>query len=228
MTQKPKNHFPQYEQRWIFWTLILVGGFFGGYTFSVRGGAFCNAQTANIVLFSLSLGTGDWKQALYLIIPISAYFLGSVLSEFLNKKLSHNRHLQWSAALIGIETVVIILLGLLPKSAPDQICQVALNFICSMQFNTFRNNEGTPMATTFVTNHIRETGSNLVKAVLDKDQTAAMRWKLHASMIGLFILGGLFASVLCRFLDVKAIFGAVPLLLYVFIRLLIKLPSQST
>ena len=227
MQTNSHNSFPQQERHWIFWALIFVGGFFGAYTFSVRGGVFCNAQTANIALFAMSLGTADWAHAAYLLLPIFAYFSGAVLSEFLGRKLSKNKHFQWSVAFVFLEIAAVVFLGLLPKSAPDQICQVCLNFICSMQFNTFRKNEGTPMATTFVTNHIRETGSNLVRSLCDKDRHAACVWKLHASMIGMFMLGGVISSIFCKYWDVRAIFAVVPVLLYVLIRLVVKNPSQN-
>lgn len=111
---------------------------------------------------------------LYLLVPISAYLLGAIVSEILAKWIKKLNVIRWDTLLVGIEIPVVILLGALPKEAPDQICQVALNFICSMQFNTFRQNEGIPMATTFVTNHIRQTGSNLVKAIRDKDVKAKL------------------------------------------------------
>ena len=227
MNSGKQNHYSQYEQHWIFWAMILVGGFFGAYTFSVRGGVFCNAQTANVTLLAMSLGTGDWLHALYLLLPISSYFSGAILSEYMNRRLSNNKRMQWGTTFVAFEILAVIVLGALPRSAPDQICQVALNFICSMQFNTFRKNEGTPMATIFVTNHIRETGSNLVKAIMDKDDDARRICKSHAAMIGMFILGGLISTILCRFLDVRAIWGAVPVLLYILIRLVRKTTSQD-
>ena len=228
MRSRTNNNFPLHEQRWIFWAMIFVGGFFGAYTFSVRGGVFCNAQTANVVLFTMSLGTGNWQKALYLLLPMSAYLSGAALSEFLTHRLSKNRYIQWSAALIGFEILTVLFLGLLPKSAPDQICQVALNFICSMQFHAFHDNEGTPMATIFVTNHIKETGSNFVKAIVDKDAHARATWKAHAAMIGLFMLGCLTSTVLCTYFDVRAIFGTLPVLLYVLIRLIVKTSSHTS
>ncbi|MGI6117854.1 MAG: YoaK family protein [Bilifractor sp.] len=214
-----KDFFLECEKHWVFWSLILVGGFYGAYTYSVRGGIFCNAQTANVVLFSMAIGTHDWGRALYLIIPISAYFFGAVVSETLAKKVKQFRRFRWDTILVGFEIPMCIFLGALPKSAPDQICQVCLNFICSMQFNTFRQNEGIPMATTFVTNHIRQTGSNLVKAIRDHDNKASLRWKMHFSMIILFFVGGVISTLLCRTFGVRAIWGAVPFLLFTFIRL---------
>ncbi|MDD7049165.1 MAG: YoaK family protein, partial [Lachnospiraceae bacterium] len=82
-----REFFLECEKHWVFWSLILVGGFYGAYTFMARGGVFCNAQTANIVLLSMAIGSRDWEKALYLLIPISAYFMGAILSEFLAKKV---------------------------------------------------------------------------------------------------------------------------------------------
>lgn len=217
--REERNFFLECEKHWVFWLLIAVGGFYGGYTFCVRGGVFCNAQTANVVLLGMEIGRAHWNRALYYLVPISAYFAGAILSEILGKKVKKRHVFRWDTILVGIEIPVCVFLGLLPKSAPDQICQVTLNFICSAQFNTFRQNEGIPMATTFVTNHIRQSGSNLVKAIRDGDKTASLRWKMHLSMLVFFLGGAILSTVLCTRFDVRAIFGAVPILAYTFVRL---------
>ena len=221
MEKRESSIFLENERHWVFLLLVLVGGYFGAYTYSVRGGIFCNAQTANIVLLAMAIGIFAWKRVLYLLIPISAYFLGAMLSEVMNMKISSRHKIKWNTVLIIIEILAVIILGLLPEKAPDQICQVTLNFICSMQFATFRKDEGVPMATTFVTNHIRETGSNLVKFMIDKDDKSKMKWKMHGSMIVMFIVGGIASTLLCSYLNVRAIWGVLPILLFILIKLLI-------
>lgn len=216
-----KKFFLECEKHWVFWALIMIGGIYGAYTYTLRGGVFCNAQTANVVLLSMAIGTRDWAQALYLCVPISSYFLGTILSEIFAKKIKKFQILRWDTILIGIDIFVILGLGFLPKSAPDQICQVTLNFLCAMQFNTFRQNEGMPMATTFVTNHIRQTASNLVKAIRDKDSAAAYRFRMHGAMLLFFLLGGTYSAVLCSFVGLYAIWGAIPILIFMFIKLAI-------
>ena len=52
------------EKEWVFDTLIFVAGFYGAFTYSIRGGVFCNAQTANFVLFAMEIGKGCFKQAM--------------------------------------------------------------------------------------------------------------------------------------------------------------------
>ena len=219
--KQKKDFFLECEKHWVYWLLIAVGGFYGAYTYCVRGGVFCNAQTANVVLLAMAIGQGSWKRALYLLIPISAYILGAFISEIIPKEIKKLHFLRWDTILVGIEILVVIFLGALPASAPDQICQVALNFICSMQFNTFRQSEGEPMSTTFVTNHIRQFGSSLSHAVFERDKKAALRWKLHAVMIIFFLAGGIVSTLICSFTGVRAIWGSLPLLLIIFIKLVI-------
>ena len=212
--------FLECEKKRTFWLMIMVAGWYGSYTFVERGGVFCNAQTANVVLFGMAIGQRDWPKALYLMVPIGAYFLGAMFSEVLGKSIKRLGILRWDTVLVGIEIVACILLGLLPAKAPDQICQVALNFLCSMQFNTFRQAEGTPAATTFVTNHIRQVGSNLVKLIRPHENEAAKnRVILHGSLLLCFLAGAILCAFLCEYFGYYTIWGAGIILLIVFVRL---------
>ena len=102
------------EKRHVFFLLMFVGGFLGAFTYSIRGGIFCNAQTANFVLMSMALGNQEWSKALYYIIPMSAYLGGTILSEALPSPIKKREIIRWDTLLIGIEMIVIFFLGLLP------------------------------------------------------------------------------------------------------------------
>ena len=150
-------HYLTCERNWVYFTLIAVAGFWGAYTYLLRGNVFCNAQTGNVVLMGLALGSAEWAKAGYYLVPISAYILGAFVSE-----------------LMLIEMIAVLGLGFLPETAPVQICQVVINFVASMQYNTFRQAEGVPVATTFATNHIRQIGVGLAKELRHRhsaDQT---------------------------------------------------------
>ena len=176
------------ERRWVYWLLILVAGWYGAYTFALRGGVFCNAQTANVVLFAMALGNGKRLSAAYLLLPISAYLMGSFISEWLGKTVKRLNLLRWDTLLVALEIVMVVLLAFMPASWPDQICQVALNFICSMQFNTFRQVKGTAAATTFVTNHIRQVGSSFAKYLRKHDPQNAKKIKTHTISLNCVVL----------------------------------------
>lgn len=206
------------EKRHVFLILMGVAGFLGAFTYNIRGGIFCNAQTANFVLFAMALGHAQWGQALYYLIPMTAYLSGSMLSEALPNRIKRF-HIRWDTLFILIEMIVLIFLALLPESAPVQISQVAINFICSMQYNTFRQARGIPMATTFCTNHWRQVGIALTRAIRHKDPSYLNRMFQHLSMLTVFVIGGVISTVLCTFFLGKALFAALIPLTIVFIDL---------
>lgn len=217
---KKKEELLECEKLWVFAVMIAVGGFFGAYTYILKGGVFCNAQTANFVLMAVQIGTGNFKKALYYLLPASAYLFGTVISEFLPKKVNRLKVMRWDTAFVAFEMLWVLALGFVPDDAPPQICQVAVNFIASMQFNTFRQAKNMPMATTFCTNHVRQVGVYLVRYIRKGSREARNRMFSHLLMIASFIAGGISAAFLSKFLGGKTIWCAEILLAVVFFALL--------
>jgi uncharacterized membrane protein YoaK (UPF0700 family) len=214
-SEPEENEYLECERWWIFAFMMMVGGYFGAFTYSIRGGVFCNAQTANFVLFAMALGNGNWLHASYFLIPMSAYLMGAVISESVAFRIKKYQTIRWDTLFIGIEMLVVFLLGLLPETAPYQITQVVINLICSMQYNTFRQAQGVPMATTFCTNHLRQVGIALCKTLRHRGEGREeypRRALEHLGMLFLFVVGGICATVLCKIFLGKAIwFALIPL-----------------
>lgn len=221
-TKKENNAFLlECERWWIFALMICVAGFYGGYTYSCRGGIFCNAQTANFVLFGMALGVADWSKALYYLIPMASYLGGTIISELLPKPLKKRSHIRWDTFFVCFEMIVILIIGFIPTEAPVQICQIIINFICAMQYNTFRNAENIPASTTFCSAHTRSMGVYFVKWLKHKaERNYLKRSAFHAGMIFSFIIGAVLASFLCNYFETRAIWFAEILLAAVFIDLL--------
>lgn len=210
-------------EKWsVFAILMFVAGFYGAYTYTIRGGVFCNAQTANFVLFAMEIGKGSLKGALYYILPMSAYLIGTIISEAIAGPVRKFSVLRWDTVLIFIEILAVIFLGLLPETAPHQIAQVTINFICSMQYNTFRQAQKIPMATTFCTNHIRQVGIAIVKAVKHRDENKPFVTRIfrHTGMLAVFVLGAIISAYLSTKFLGKAIWAALIPLGIVFVDLL--------
>jgi len=202
-----ENEFLECERWIVFILMMFVGGYFGAFTYSIRGGVFCNAQTGNVVLLAMAIGNGKWFHALYFIIPITAYCLGAFVSEILPNQIKKIHLIRWDTMLVIIEIVVVIFLGFLPENTPVQITQVLINFTCSMQYNTFRQAEGIPMATTFCTNHIRQVGVAASKSIQHPKERMFYIKKMwiHIGMLTAFLMGGVLSAFLCRLLLGKAI-----------------------
>ncbi len=208
------------EKLRVFMLMIAVGGFLGAYTFVLKGGVFCNAQTANFVMLAVQIGEFNWSRALYFFIPISAYLLGAVLSEFLPKHVNNLELLRWETFFVAFEMICVFLMGFVPDDAPPQICQIAINFIASMQFNTFRQAKKVNMATTFCTNHLRQFGVNLVKWLRKRDRSSKEKIFMHFLMLVCFVAGGILSTFLCLHFKGRAIWFSEIILLIVFIDLL--------
>jgi uncharacterized membrane protein YoaK (UPF0700 family) len=205
--ESAEEEYLECEKWWIFALMMLVGGYFGAFTYSIRGGAFCNAQTANFVLFAMALGDGNWKHASYYLIPMSAYFLGAFISESVAYRIKKFRLIRWDTLFVGIEMLIVIFLGALPEAAPYQITQVLINLICSMQYNTFRQAQGVPMATTFCTNHLRQVGIALCKTLRHRGEGRGYHRRVleHFGMLCVFVSGGVCATLLCKMFLGKAL-----------------------
>ncbi len=207
------------ERRGVFILLMLSAGMMGAYTYNLRGGVFCNAQTANIVLMSMAFGKGNFRAGIYYLIPITAYLGGAFVSEILPNPIKRLGLLRWDTCLIGFEIAVLFLIGWLPFSVSDRVVQVMINFICSMQYNTFRQAEGIPMATTFCTNHVRQLGISAANYVKHRETASLKRGGAHLVMIAAFFTGGAVLTALCGVLQEKAIWLAIPPLLADFLLL---------
>lgn len=208
------------EQKTIYALLMASAGMMGAYTYLLRGGVFCNAQTANVVVMAISFGKGDWLGGLYFLIPISAYLLGAFVSEILPSPVRKLGFLRFDTCLIIFETVVLLIIGFIPLSVPHQVVQVIVNFIASMQYNTFRQAEGIPMATTFCTNHIRQIGVGLAKAVGKKDGVAMRRGLIHAGMVSAFFSGAAVLTFLCPLLEERAVWAVLLPMGFVLVKLI--------
>ena len=210
--QTDKLQYLACEHRSVFLLLMINSGMMGAYTFNLRGGVFCNAQTANVVMMAVALGSGDLKGGLYYLIPITAYAFGAFISEILPSPIKRLGVFRWDTCLIAIEMLVLLIIGFLPLTLPHQIVQITVNFIASMQYNTFRQAEGVPMATTFCTNHVRQVGIALAKIVKDKNYEQKNKALLHIKMVTGFMLGGMVLTIFCKYFMEKAIWIAlVPL-----------------
>ena len=196
------------ERRSVFALLTLSAGMMGAYTFNLRGGVFCNAQTANVVLMAIAFGSGAWGQGCYYLIPITAYLVGAFLSEILPSPVRRFGFLRWDTYLVAFEFLALFSIGFIPLGWPHQLVQVLVNFIASMQYNTFRQAEGIPMATTFCTNHVRQVGVALARIIRQKDQAAVRRGLAHLVMLLCFFGGGAVLTPFCSLWGEKAIWLA--------------------
>ena len=210
-----KTEILECEKTWVFCVLMLVAGFYGCYTLG-RFGVFCNAQTGNFVCLALYLGKQNWIMALNYLLPTAAYFLGAIIPEIFASKIKKLNIIRWDTFVIFFEIVIVVILSFLPNDIDIHITMVVINFICSIQFTTFRKANGRIMATTFCTAHWREVGVSFVKFLKHKNNEDKTKFFAHFMMILSFIAGGIISSLLMTLLqnsneEKTLLFAVIPL-----------------
>ena len=211
-----KEEFAPNERLWLFCMLMLVAGFFGGFTFSLRGRVFVNAQTGNLVLLSLGFATWDTALIKNALATFLAYFCGIITAELISKKINKTSFLIWERILLIFSIIVTICLGFIPEAAPYEFTNFPIAFTAAMQFNTFEKAQGMGMATPFCTNHVKQASANFVRFLRTRDDNKLRISLSHLSMILSFIIGATLSIFLGRFLFGKAIWLSTIFLIITF------------
>lgn len=189
------EHTPIHETFGVALLLSMVGGFLEAYTFLLRGGVFCNAQTGNLVLTTLSVVQGNFARMLDSLVPIIAFCLGSALAAAMRARLSGSRMIAWEHILLIIEIVLLFLVGFLPLGPADPLANITVSFICSMQFSTFRQTDGLPYANTFCTNNLRLATESIYLYATKKEPSAKRSCKRYIGIILAFCTGTIIGAV---------------------------------
>lgn len=176
--------------------LALVGGFLDIYTYLLKGNVFANAQTGNMVLMGLKIANQDYLGAIYYLIPVTAFFSGIIISEYIKHKLSKVQYLEWQHLIIIIETIILTIIAFIPKEVPNLICNVTIGLVCSLQVNAFKTTNGLPYASTMCTGNLRSAGQKLASYLFKNDKAALKHCFRYLIIIVSFILGAIIATIL--------------------------------
>ena len=87
------------------------------YSCLFRGEVFANAQTGNVLLFSIHLSKGEWLPALHYAFPIAAFLCGVALAVFLCHFCRRRERLHWRQICVLFEAVVLFSVAWIPQSA---------------------------------------------------------------------------------------------------------------
>ena len=202
--------------------LAIVGGFLDAYTYIFHGGVFANAQTGNMVLLGISLANRDFPKAGYYLIPIFAFVLGILVTEFFKRRFSDTDFDNWQHISLIIELGLLLVIGLLPESMPNSVVNVTVSFVCSMQVNSFRKVKGSPYASTMCTGNLRSATEHLSFFLFDKRMDSVIKSVRYFLIILAFCCGAVLGTLLTDLWKGKSVFVCCFLLLFVLCTLLLN------
>ena len=197
--------------------LAVAGGFLDVYTYISRGGVFANAQTGNIVLLGISAADGNWEQIMSYVWPILAFMAGILLTEAVRKKYRYNPGLHWRQIVIGLEFLVLLCIAFVPSGRLNDLVNVLVSFVCSMQVESFRLLHGNAYATTMCTGNLRSATEQLFYYNINRDKKARDKSLQYYGISLFFIVGAVVGPALTRLLLERAVLVVCGILLAVFV-----------
>lgn len=68
----------------------------------------------------ISLSKGDYGKVVFYLIPIFAFSLGIVVTEYLKRRFTDLEFISWQHITLGIEIGLLIIIGFLPRQVPKR------------------------------------------------------------------------------------------------------------
>lgn len=114
--------------------LAIVGGYLDAYTYISRDHVFANAQTGNMVLLAINIKEGSWLKVFLYLMPILSFMLGVLIVEAVKLKFNEHPRIHWHRIIIGVELVVLTIVGFIPAGTLNTLANILVSFTCAMQY----------------------------------------------------------------------------------------------
>lgn len=208
--------------------LAFVGGYLDVYTYVCRGGVFANAQTGNMVLMAIGIAEGKAGMIVKYTLPILAFMLGVLVVEWVRHKYRFNTTIHWRQIIIALEILVLFSIAFVPSGVQDDLVNIAVAFVCSMQVESFRTFEGTSSyATTMCTGNLRTATEHLFYSGVNRDRAVCKKSLKYYGIIVIFIVGATTAMLTTKACGEKSILIACFLLMLVFMMMFLPVHEQE-
>lgn len=197
--------------------LAFAGGYLDVYTYVCRGGVFANAQTGNMVLLAINAAESDFGKVFKYLLPILAFMMGILVTELVKSRYRYNTAIHWRQIVIALEFIVLLIISFVPSGAQDDLVNIAVAFVCSMQVESFRKFEGkSAYATTMCTGNLRSATEHLFFSGLNKNKEERNTSLKYYGIIAIFIVGAFVSMKVSQSVGEKSILVACFLLFIVF------------
>lgn len=205
--------------------LAVSGGLIDAYSYLYRGEVFANAQTGNVLLFSIHLAKGEWESALHYAFPIAAFLCGVALAVIICYLGRNRKRMHWRQICVLFEAVVLFSVAWIPKSA-NLLANSLISLVCGIQVETFRKIENASVATTMCIGNLRSAMHSAITCGL-----VGKRGDKHTAYISFVIViafasGAIMGSILIRHFDTYSVCCGTIIMLMCFFLMFFSPPAK--
>ena len=206
--------------------LAISGGLMDSYSYLYRGQVFANAQTGNVLLFSIHLSKGEWEPALHYAFPIAAFLCGVALAVFLCHFCRRRERLHWRQICVLFEAVVLFSVAWIPQSA-NLLANSLISLACGVQVEAFRKIEDASVATTMCIGNLRSAMHSVITCGLVGNREDKHTASISSVIVIAFASGAVMGSILIRHFGAYAVCCGSIILLGCFFLMFLPLSTRK-
>lgn len=187
------------------------------YSYLNRGGVFSNAQTGNILLFSVNLTTGNFKIALRYFVPIMAFVVGIAFASILRHSYRGKPHIYWQKTVVLVEALLLFCVAFIPQSL-NLLATSLISLACGAQVESFRKirDRELSIATTMCIGNLRSGVQALCEYRFTKEKRTLENGLVSFAVVLCFAIGAICGNLLLGFLNEKTILVSAVIMLFAF------------
>lgn len=174
--------------------LTLSGGFMDAYSYIGRGHVFANAQTGNILLFGVSLSTGDFSSSVRFLFPVLAFACGIAAAEIVKYNYRSGKRVHWRQITVLTEAIILFAVSFLPQER-NLLANSLTSFACGAQVQSFRKINGIGAATTMCIGNLRAATHAFVDFRFTGTRSDFERGVLYLGVIVMFVAGAVIGNL---------------------------------
>lgn len=197
--------------------LAISGGLMDAYSYLYRGHVFANAQTGNVLMFSIHLSKGEWMSSLHYALPIIAFLSGVALSTCICHFCKQRELLHWRQICVLFEAVIFLIVAVFSQEM-NLPANCLISLACGIQVETFRRVENENVATTMCIGNMRSAIHSAIMYGLVNNHEYKHSTFISFSIVLSFAFGAIMGSILIKYFGAFSIsFGSAIMLVCFFL-----------
>lgn len=195
-------------------SLTFIGGFIDAYTFVQRGGVLAAGQTGNLIFLSVDIAQHDLPGVFTKLLTVLFFILGVGSVRLLAYRLRPVSH-YWRLVTLVMVFLICLVVGALPKSAPNALVMPALAYVMAMQTTAFSDIAGHGYNNVFSTGNLKKATIALTDYIIYREAAELTTAKLYLGVVVSFALGAIVSALLQGWWGERTIWCASGLVLLV-------------
>ena len=187
----------------------MVGGYLDAYSYLAHGHVFANAQTGNVIFFSVYASGGEWEKAARHLPPIIAFCIGVAVA-----KLPELRSLKDSLRAIMVcqafEFAILAALAVIGTQLPDASVVPIISFVAALQNTSFNKIGAWEFNSAMTTGNLRIATASLTLWIVGRESIENRSKAIALGVICLsFLVGALCGGAYTRLNQADALIPCV-------------------